>query len=52
MVCDDTAGTGKIGRPSKYSINVIDAGSKVNSEELKRLIAEAIEKGKHHTLRI
>ncbi|TVU87589.1 Stf0 family sulfotransferase [Vreelandella titanicae] len=45
MVCDDIAGTEKLGRPSEYFIKVIDSLNKVSQDELKVLIEEALIKG-------
>lgn len=46
MVCDDIAGTDQLGRPSEYFIKVIDSISVLDPEALKKMIFEAIEKGK------
>lgn len=45
MVCDDIAGTGKLGKPSEYFINVINSHQDKNSEQLKEDVLEALAKG-------
>lgn len=45
MVCDDIEGTGELGKPSEYFIEVITNHEDKNSEQLKESVFKALKKG-------